>query len=51
MTLSRIRSVVRDLMQIGVTTCHPDAKIADLARILLDQGLDAIIVLDPSEGN
>ena len=36
-------------MTVGVETCTPDATIPDLARRILDQGLEQVVVLE--EGN
>jgi CBS domain-containing protein len=41
------RTLVRDLMSVGVATCAPDTPIIDLARLVLDKGLEAVVVLDP----
>jgi CBS domain-containing protein len=43
--------LVRDLMTVGVATCSPDTPIGDLARLLLEKGLEAVVVLDPADGN
>jgi CBS domain-containing protein len=43
--MSDIR-LVRDLMTVGVTTCAPDTPITVVARLLLDDDLEAVIVLD-----
>ncbi|HEX7972880.1 MAG TPA: CBS domain-containing protein [Anaerolineales bacterium] len=43
--------LVRDLMTVGVATCSPETPIVDIARILLDKGLDALVVLDQGEGH
>jgi CBS-domain-containing membrane protein len=40
------RQQVRDLMTVGVATCPPDAPLPDIARLLLDQQLEAIVVLN-----
>jgi CBS domain-containing protein len=37
---------VRDLMHIGVSTCRTDTPIAEAARTLLRENLEAMIVLD-----
>ncbi len=37
---------VRDLMHIGVSTCRTDTSVADAARTLLRENLEALIVLD-----
>ncbi|NDJ75845.1 MAG: CBS domain-containing protein [Chloroflexi bacterium] len=42
--------LVRDLMTVGVPTCPPDTPVIDVVRLLLDSGLDAVIVLD-AEGH
>jgi CBS domain-containing protein len=41
------RLLVRDLMSVGVATCPPDAPLQDIARLLLDKALEAVVVLDP----
>ncbi|OGO37085.1 MAG: hypothetical protein A2W35_02790 [Chloroflexi bacterium RBG_16_57_11] len=43
--------LVRDLMTVGVATCSPDTPIDDIARLLLDKGLEAVVVLDPVDGH
>jgi CBS-domain-containing membrane protein len=43
--MSDIR-LVRDLMTVGVTTCAPETPITVVARLLLDDDLEAVIVLD-----
>jgi CBS-domain-containing membrane protein len=40
------RLLVRDLMTIGVASCPPNLPVADLARLLLDNHLEAVIVLN-----
>jgi predicted transcriptional regulator len=40
------RKLVRDLMTVGVQTCPMHMPIADVARLLLDRGLEGIVVLD-----
>jgi CBS domain-containing protein len=40
------RQLVRDLMTVGVATCAPDTPIADLARILLDNSGEDIVVIE-----
>lgn len=45
------RSLVRDLMKVGVLTCPPDTLAAEIARLLLERNLEAIIVLDPEDGH
>jgi predicted transcriptional regulator len=41
------RTLVRDLMSVGVATCAPDTPITDVARLVLDKMLEAVVVLDP----
>jgi predicted transcriptional regulator len=38
--------LVRDLMTVGVVTCSEETPVADIARMILDKGLEAIVVLD-----
>ncbi|MGE5225229.1 MAG: cyclic nucleotide-binding/CBS domain-containing protein [Omnitrophica WOR_2 bacterium] len=38
-------------MSVGVTTCSPEMPVLDLARLMLDKNLEAVVVLDPSDGN
>lgn len=38
--------LVRDLMTVGVPTCSPDTPIVDLARLILQKELEAVVVLD-----
>lgn len=40
------RTLVRDLMTVGVQTCPPGTPVADVARLLLDRDLEAVVVLD-----
>jgi CBS domain-containing protein len=40
------RLLVRDLMTIGVASCPPNLPVAELARLLLDNNLEAVIVLN-----
>ncbi len=40
------RILVRDLMSVGVATCPPDTPITDIARLLLEKGLEGVVVLD-----
>ncbi len=44
------RRLVRDLMTVGVPTCAPDTPITAVARLLLDDDFEAVIVLD-AEGH
>lgn len=41
---------VRDLMTVGVATCSPDTSIVDIARLLLAEDLEGIVVMD-AEGH
>jgi predicted transcriptional regulator len=41
--------LVRDLMTVGVVTCLPETSIVDIARIMLDSDVEAVVVLE--EGN
>jgi CBS domain-containing protein len=43
--------MVRDLMTVGVATCSPDTPIGDIARLLVEKGLEAVVVLDPADGH
>jgi CBS domain-containing protein len=43
--------LVRDLMTVGVATCSPDTLVVDLARLMLEKNLEAVVVLDPEEGH
>jgi signal-transduction protein with cAMP-binding, CBS, and nucleotidyltransferase domain len=45
------RTLVRDMMKVGVATCSPDALVSDVAHLLREQGIEAVIVLDPEEGH
>ena len=38
--------LVRDLMTVGVPTCSPQTPIVDLARLMLQKDLEAVVVLD-----
>ena len=40
------RLLVRDLMTVGVKTCSPDTPIVEVTRLLLDEGLEGLAVLD-----
>ena len=42
--------LVRDLMTVGVATCPPTTPVVDIARLLLDKDLEAVVVLD-AEGH
>jgi predicted transcriptional regulator len=43
--MTKIR-LVRDLMTVGVPTCPPTTPITDIARLLLDNDLEGMVVLD-----
>lgn len=43
--------LVRDLMTVGVDTCPPDALITDIARLILERDLEAVVVLQPADGH
>jgi CBS domain-containing protein len=43
--------LVRDLMTVGAATCSPETPVGDLARLLMDHGLEAVVVLDPADGH
>jgi len=43
--------LVRDVMTVGVMTCTPDTAITDLARWMLEKGLEAVVVLNPEDGH
>jgi CBS domain-containing protein len=38
--------LVRDLMHVGVMTCPADTSVVEATRILLDQNLESLLVLD-----
>ena len=42
---------VRDLMSVGVATCSPDTPVVQIAEILLEKNLEALVVLDDGEGH
>ena len=39
------RRLVRDLMSVGVATCAPETPIVEIARLLLEKGLEGVVVL------
>ena len=51
MSFSRIRTLVRDLMKVGVETCPPDAQVSDVARLMLEKNLESVVVLSQEDGN
>jgi len=50
MSFSRSYNLVRDLIQIGVTTCPPEITIANLAKIFVEKDSEALIILNHSDG-
>lgn len=44
------RVLVRDLMSVGVASCAMQTPIADIARLLLDKNLEAVVVMN-AEGH
>lgn len=38
--------LVRDLMTVGVPSCTPDTPVPEIARLLLEQDLEGLVVLD-----
>lgn len=40
------RTLVRDLMTVGVTTVSPDLPLDEVARLLLTKDLEGVVVLD-----
>ncbi len=51
MPITRSRTLVRDLMSVGVVTCPSDTLISDVAHLMLEKNLEAVIVLDKDEGH
>ena len=45
-----MNKLVRDIMKIGVPTCDVDAKLDAIAKIMMRDGADAVIVMDEEEG-
>jgi predicted transcriptional regulator len=39
-------TLVRDLMRVGVPTCREDTPLKDVARLLVERNVSALIVLD-----
>jgi CBS-domain-containing membrane protein len=48
---NQTRTLVRDLMKVGVATCAPETLVSDVAHMLREQGIEAVIVLDQEEGH
>ncbi len=44
------RQLVRDLMSVGVATCAPDTPIIEIAHVLIEKKLEAVVVLN-NEGH
>ncbi|MBI5033583.1 MAG: CBS domain-containing protein [Chloroflexi bacterium] len=42
--------LVRDIMKIGVPTCDVNAKLDEIAKIMMRDGTDAVIVMDEEDG-
>lgn len=42
---------MRDLMTVGVATVPTEAALVDIARLILDKNLEAVVVLSPEDGN
>ncbi len=40
------RLLVRDLMSVGVTICKTDTPVVEVARVLLEEELESMVVLD-----
>ncbi|MFM8319872.1 MAG: CBS domain-containing protein [Chloroflexota bacterium] len=38
-------------MTVGVATCPPETPLAQVARLLVENALEALVVLDPEEGH
>jgi CBS domain-containing protein len=41
------RELVRDLMSVGVPTCALQAPLQQVSRLLIDNDIDCVVVLDP----
>jgi len=39
-------TIVRDLMTVGVTTCPLGTLLSDIARLMVEKSLEAVVVLD-----
>ena len=51
MPRTRSRTLVRDLMQVGVATVPSETPITDIVRLMLEKNLETVIVLDKDEGH
>jgi CBS domain-containing protein len=38
-------------MTVGVATCSPETPVSEVARLLVEMGLEAVVVLDPGDGH
>lgn len=45
-----MKKLARDIMKIGVPVCAPEAKLGEIAKIMMRDGADAVIVLDEEDG-
>lgn len=45
-----MKKLARDIMKIGVPVCAPDSKLEEIAKIMLRDGADAVIVMDEEDG-
>lgn len=45
-----MKKLARDIMKIGVPVCAPDSKLEEVAKIMMRDGADAVIVLDEEDG-
>jgi len=42
--------LARDIMKIGVPVCTPNTKLDEIAKMMIRDGADAVIVMDEEEG-
>jgi arabinose-5-phosphate isomerase len=42
--------LARDIMKIGVPVCEPDAKLEAIAKIMMRDNADAVVVMDEEDG-
>lgn len=45
------RTLVRDLMKVGVVSCAPETPVSEVAHMLREKGIEGVIVLDQEEGH
>lgn len=45
------KSLVRDLMRIGVMTTSPETSVQDLSKLFIERNVEVVIILEPSDGN